>query len=168
MQLNLNFGDWHPVIGFEDRYEVSRYGSIRNFRSGKEVKGCPNSKGYLNVTLYFDGGRESHHIHRLVAKAFLSNPDSMAFMNHDDLNKTNNLWSNLEWMTPKGNSQHASQNEAMPRGEINGTSKLTADEVLSIRQHLTTGCTKTSIAEIYGVSRKLILDIQNKKVWKHV
>lgn len=168
MQLNLNFGDWHPVVGFEDRYEVSRYGVVRSLRTGKDVKGCPNRKGYLNVTLYFDGGRETHHIHRLVAKAFLSNPDGLDFVNHDDLNKGNNSWLNLEWMTPKSNTAHASENDAMPKGERNGNAKLDESAVINIRAMLAAGHTKTFIAEAWGISRKTVLDIQTERLWKHV
>lgn len=64
--------------------------------------------GYRKVTLYKDGKRKTHFVHRLVAKAFLPNPDNLPMVNHKDFNKANNNVGNLEFVTPRGNSLYSS------------------------------------------------------------
>lgn len=160
--------EWHGVKRFEDRYEVNRAGEIRNKTTGKILKGCVNSRGYLNVSLYFEGGRATVSVHRAVAEAFLPNKKGLPFVNHRDLDKTHNAARNLEWVTEKENSEHAVDNGVMPRGEKNGNSKLTKNDIFHIREMLGAGYTKACIARTHGISRKLVLNIANEKTWKHV
>lgn len=68
------------------------------------------SCGYMIVTLCHEGVRKNKRVHRLLAEAFLENPESKAHVNHIDGNKLNNDLSNLEWATPQENSQHSFDN----------------------------------------------------------
>lgn len=63
-------------------------------------------KGYKQIKLYKKGKPKHHLVHRLVAEAFLKNPDSKTCVNHIDGRKDNNILENLEWVTTKENSQH--------------------------------------------------------------
>lgn len=90
---------WLPVIGYEELYEVSNYGQVRNTRTGKILSGV-NTNGYIRVRLYNkDGKPNKYYVHRLVAEAFILNPNNYPIVNHKDENKSNNYYENLEWCT---------------------------------------------------------------------
>ena len=104
---------WKPVEGYEGLYAVSSNGgakSVERFdslgRLWKEriLRPTKTTDGYLLVQLYKDGKRKKYLVHRLVAQAFIPNPDNKPCVNHLDENKTNNHYSNLSWTTPKENS----------------------------------------------------------------
>ena len=110
--------EWRTVPDFPN-YEVSNFGNVRSkdrivSRKGNpaNLKGFPLktkvSRGYERVTLY-SGNRELHKqifVHRLVALAFIPNPNNYPCINHIDENKLNNHVSNLEWCTHKYNSNY--------------------------------------------------------------
>lgn len=104
---------WKDVPGYEGRYQVSNIGRVKRFFWGKrsckpEIMQPTKSKGYLIVGLN-DGSSKikTFGVHRLVALAFIPNPESKPETNHKDLNKTNNRAENLEWATSSENVQHA-------------------------------------------------------------
>lgn len=96
--MNTN---WMPIKGYESLYEVSDRGEVRSLcgRYGKNkiLKQSVGSKGYLLVTLCDRGKQKTVNVHRLVATAFIPNPNSFPCVNHKDEDKTNNSVSNLEW-----------------------------------------------------------------------
>lgn len=92
--------NWKPVKGFKG-YEVSDLGNVRSTR--RMLKQFPNSRGYHRV--YLGDGR-LHLVHRLVAEAFVDNPNDYPIVNHIDEVKTNNRADNLEWCTHKHNSNY--------------------------------------------------------------
>lgn len=120
---------WKDIEGYEGRYQVSNYGRVKSLEFERPTK-CNatritkekilskrlDSKGYSFVMLY-DGApnnkAKSYKVHRLVASAFISNKDNKPQVNHKDLNKSNNLVDNLEWVTQSENIQHALRNGAM-------------------------------------------------------
>ena len=95
--------EWKPIEGYEGRYEVSNTGKVRslNFKRAvgevEEMRLQDKGKGYLAVWLWDGEGRNSHYVHRLVAKAFIPNPQKLLEVNHLDEDKSNNHISNLEW-----------------------------------------------------------------------
>ena len=125
------------IEGFEGRYQISNYGRVKSlcFRGHNKIGFLTNSLniyGYERVGLYKNGEKPSHLVHILVAKAFVHNPDPInkTQVNHIDGNKLNNHANNLEWVTPKENTQHAIKTglrEKMvihnPKGEKNKFSK---------------------------------------------
>lgn len=107
---------WKPVKGYEGIYEVSSLGRVRSLehkarhksRSGNEFmvmykgrirKPFTNDMGRQSLILKKDGKPHQHRVHRLVAEAFIPNPDNLPEVNHKDENPSNNRVDNLEWCT---------------------------------------------------------------------
>jgi len=147
------------INGYENMYAVSRCGKIFSYHSGKEKELKPAiKKGYKTVDLY---GKEhkTRTIHRLVAKAFIPNPENLPQINHEDGDKLNNNDWNLSWTTPKGNTQHAlrtglskpAAGEAHYKAKF---SKITAIEILDLIKN--SNLTQKEIGKIYSVSPSVI------------
>ena len=107
---------WKDIDGYEGLYQVSNLGNVKslNYRhTGKERILNPGTDkcGYIQVNLYKNGKLKTFSIHRLVANAFLENPDHKSDVNHKDEDKNNNCVYNLEWMTRKDNLNYGSRNK---------------------------------------------------------
>lgn len=122
---------WKDVVGYEGYYQISSFGNVRSvdryinssynstiFRKGAVMKQQQSKKGYMTVHLSKNGISKRLPVHRLVAKAFIPNPDDLPQVNHKDTDKTNNKVLNLEWITNCDNVKHAIKN-----GCINITDK---------------------------------------------
>lgn len=123
---------WKDIEGFEGMYQVSNMGNVKSLKrtiwnSGKGcyrtvheriLKANKNNDGYLQVQLHQDGKRERYLVHRLVATAFLPNPDNLPQVNHIDENKENNCMDNLEWVTCKENANHGTRNKKISKPVI--------------------------------------------------
>jgi hypothetical protein len=105
----LNMKD---INNFEG-YAVTEEGQVWSYKSKRFLKPRANKSGYLRVTLYKDGKAQEKYIHRLVAEAYIPNPDNKEQVNHKDEDKSNNNVNNLEWMTCKENNNHGTHNERM-------------------------------------------------------
>lgn len=93
---------WKDIKGYEGLYQVSNFGRVRslnyNHTNTIRILVCSvASWGYLNVTLHKNGKQKVFLVHRLVAEAFIPNPNGYKEINHKDEDKTNNLVENLEW-----------------------------------------------------------------------
>lgn len=104
---------WKPVKGYEGIYKVSNIGRVNSLKYGKEkiLKPGKNGSGYLFVYLWKNGKYKMFLVHRLVATAFLPNPEGFEQVNHKDENPSNNCIENLEWCTPKYNSNYGTRTE---------------------------------------------------------
>lgn len=109
---------WKPVQGFESKYEISNFGNIRNTK-GKQLSPWDNREGYLCIDLW-DGKRTHKKIHRLVAEAFIPNPNNLPLVNHINEEKYDNRVDNLEWVTAAENCNHGTRNEKVSWENKNG------------------------------------------------
>lgn len=92
------------IEGYEGLYQISNFGNVKSLRFGKEkILKERTINGYLAVNLHKDGKKKSYLVHRLVASAFLPNPNNLLQVNHIDEVKTNNRVDNLEWCSAKYN-----------------------------------------------------------------
>ena len=99
------------VIGYEGLYAVTSCGKVYSYKSERFLKLQRDKGGYLYVVLYKDGKRKNYKIHRLVAEAYLLNPEGLPCVNHKDENKENNALLNLEWCNVAYNNSYGSRNE---------------------------------------------------------
>ena len=116
--------EWKNVIGYEGLYEVSDKGNVRNVRRNTLLKLTKTYYGYIQVNLYKNGIRTGLRVHRLVAQAFLPNPDNLPEINHKDEDKTNNRVDNLEWCDRKYNNNYGDRleksiNKKIKNGYVN-------------------------------------------------
>lgn len=117
---------WKPVKNYEGLYEVSSYGNVRsldrviNYNDGRKfyykgqirkIKKRPN--GYLFCELWKNTKPKTFNVHRLVAQAFIPNPNNLPQVNHRDENKTNNCVDNLEWCDSKYNMNYGTARQRM-------------------------------------------------------
>lgn len=168
---------WLPIVGYEAWYEVSSLGRIRRIKAGygatkergRVLKPTKNERGYLQINLNKQGKRVTRKLHFLVASAFLGERPNGYEINHKDANKENNHLDNLEYCTHTENMRHAFQRNLRKhaRGEQNGMSKLTKQQVREIRELAKTMMQK-DIAQIYGVVPSVIQSIVSNRTWKHL
>ena len=102
--------EWKPVSGYEGYYLVSNIGNIFSIRSKKVLK-VRNSCGYQRVNLSVDGFPKSFAVHRLVAEAFIPNPENKPTVNHINEIKIDNRVGNLEWATNKEQNNHGTRTQ---------------------------------------------------------
>lgn len=177
--------EWRPIRGYEGYYEVSNLGRVRSLpreivrttgaverRAGRVMKQHTAGKGYLFISLRRHGIKEQRYAHRVVAEAFIPG-DTSLHVNHLDCNKTNNRADNLEWATPKANSQHAAANGrvVLPAETTlaifnpKKAKKLTATAVEDIRLRAAQGETRRSLADRYGLRLCTVRSIVLHEIW---
>ena len=106
---------WKDIKGYEKHYQVSSFGRVKNLKNKTVktniLKGSKNQKGYLQVILCMKQKRKVFSIHRLVAQAFIPNPNNLPQVNHKNENKTDNNIQNLEWCTANYNNNYGQRNK---------------------------------------------------------
>lgn len=96
---------WRSVVGFEGLYDVSNMGNIYSHKTKNKMSGYRQKNGYMKIHLRKENKTIMCWVHRLVAQAFIPNPDpkNKTEVNHKDENKSNNCVDNLEWCSHKEN-----------------------------------------------------------------
>jgi len=158
---------WKDVVGYEGYYKISNLGNVKNLKTGKI--NIPKSKGYQTVTLYKDGVKKITTIHRLVAKAFIPNPNNYDIVNHKDETKNNNRADNLEWCDEKYNANYGTLQERKRATKENIIAReekiaesILARSILSRRESI--GMTQRELARIMDTTVTAISKWENNHV----
>ncbi len=109
---------WKDIKGYEGLYQVSNLGKVKNVKLGKIIKVRCNEQNYLKLDLHKNGAKKAYKVHRLVAEAFIPNPNNYPQINHKDEKKQNNEVTNLEWCTPKYNANYGKRNNKISKKVI--------------------------------------------------
>lgn len=123
---------WKRIENFPD-YEISNLGRVKSYKQKKEGRILPpikTKKGYLQIQLYENKKYKRFYIHKLVALAFIPNPNQLEQINHKDENKENNKVDNLEWCDNWYNIHYGTKIERTTKA--NECCKTTSKEVYSI------------------------------------
>ena len=99
---------------------LERIDRLGHLRKEKILSSRPHDGGYAIVALYKNGKRKDYHVHRLVAEAFLDNPDNLPCINHKDENPSNNHYSNLEFCSYQYNNTYGTRIERVAEKRRNG------------------------------------------------
>ena len=129
--------EWRDIEGYEGLYQVSNLGRVRSLNC-RGHKGCMgiltprlDGKGYEMVALYKEGKARNIKVHRLVAQAFIPNPNNYPQVNHKDENKTNNDVKNLEWCTNEYNHNYGTRNERVGKSLSKKVICITTGEIFN-------------------------------------
>ena len=129
--------EWRDIKGYEGFYQVSNLGRVRSLNC-RGHKGCIgiltprlDGKGYEMVALYKEGKARNTKVHRLVAQAFIPNPNNYPQVNHKDENKTNNDVKNLEWCTNEYNHNYGTRNERVAKSLSKKVICITTGEIFN-------------------------------------
>ena len=160
---------WKDIPGYEGLYKVSNLGNVKslNWRNTGEEKNLwlkPHNKGYLQVELANGGTKKCFVVHRLVAIAFIPNPDCLPQVNHKDEDKTNNCVENLEWCSRSYNARYSldrhperkrkGQNSERGIVQLTASGEFVKEWVRSRDVFLETGMSDWSISECCRGNRK--------------
>lgn len=169
--------EWRSIPSLNNRYEVTPYGQIRNAKTKRILHQYLNIHGYFALQVKIAPNKKKNiSVHRVVAEVFIGRCPEGYVVNHKDGNKQNNHVSNLEYVTPSQNNQHALDNglrhpanmkKYSPKGEQHYRAKITKEivyEILKIRDETGYGCRR--IAKILGISYGTVDAILRGKTWK--
>ncbi|AHJ87154.1 putative HNH homing endonuclease [Bacillus phage BCP8-2] len=157
------------IVECGDNYSVSTLGNVRNDTTGKILSPGTTEKGYLHVVLQKDGKKKNCRLHRLVALAFIPNPDNKPEVNHKDGIKTHCRLNNLEWSTRPENVKHSYDvGLSYRKGEDSKHNKLSSLDVTKIKERLQDGHQVKTIAKDYGLDISTISAIKTGKNWAHI
>lgn len=170
---------WKDIPEFEGLYQISNLGRIMSFprkggfKNKTILKNGKSKKNYAQISLSENGKKTCKKIHRLVAQAFIPNPENKPEINHKDGVKANNHVDNLEWCTNQENIDHAIKNGLRGGLFVSGSKHFKAlfceEEVLEIRdKYKNFEYSQKELAERYRVSKSAISSIIHRRSWKHI
>lgn len=169
---DLKGEEWKDVEGYEGIYIVSNFSRVKRIMHRKNptntlMKGTAHREGYFFFALRKDNICKNVPAHRMVAKAFIPNPENKPQVNHINGIKTDNRSENLEWNTAKENIRHSWKNgmSSIKKGEQSNRAVLTEKDVLEIRA---SNLRPRELAKIYGIGEASIGKIINRKRWTHI
>ena len=176
--------EWKDIEGQEGYYMISNLGRLKTIDrvitksngfeyklKGRVIKThIDKDNGYERTTLPVDGRRKTAFIHRIVAKAFIPNPENKATVNHKNSIRSDNRVENLEWCTYKENTLHAKNKGRLkqPKGVNHVRAKLKESNIQEVYDLYKKGLSKSEIGRRFGISAGAVYHIVHRKTWKHV
>ena len=131
---------WKDIVNYEGLYQISNEGNVKSLdktynvgyggikhQKEKILKPTNVGRGYLHICLCKNGKKEYKRIHRLVAEAFIPNPNNYPTINHKDENPKNNKVENLEWCTQSYNNTYGGRTERMAKTQSKKVYQYTLD-----------------------------------------
>lgn len=175
---------WKDISGHEGVYQVSDLGRVKKL----PVRTCEQSQvrkdrkkiipgkflpqrlrsGYWSVVLRVRNKSIDSVVHRLVAIAFVANPENKPQVNHIDGNKKNNNVKNLEWVTKSENAIHAVKLNLVPTGSNHKWAKLKEADAQQILNLKSTGVKGAKVARRFGLTKGAVYAIWNRTNWKKI
>jgi len=132
---------------------------------------CHQRKDYLGITLHRNGKKDiARSVHRLVAMAFIPNPNNYPEVNHIDADKLNNFASNLEWCTHAQNLKHASFMGCLVVGEDHASARFTNEQVIYLRKLFDENpkINHSQLAREYKVANSTMWRMLHRQAWRHI
>ena len=142
---------WKTIQDYEGLYQVSNTGKVRDLKN--HIKSVyKNNKGYVCLSLYYNGKTYHPTVHRLVAKAFIPNPNNYEQVNHKDCNKENNSAENLEWCNQRYNYDKGMKTFQYSKNEEHYFAKLKNSDIPIIYELYKLGFTRATVAKIFSIN----------------
>jgi hypothetical protein len=171
---------WKDIEGYDGYYQISRLGRIkrvdamingkggvRRIRKGRILVQSIKSNGYYMVQLSVYSKEKLHTVHRLLALAFIPNPEKHPLVNHINGDRTDNRLENLEWCTHSHNITEGFKYRSKHSINNHPIHKLTTKDILAIRaKYIPRIYTMPMLSKEYGVMETTIDNIIKRKTWK--
>lgn len=164
---------WVYYNKIKSKYMITSDGLVLSIRNAgiKFIKGQIDKDGYLRVTLRLNGKPRYLSVHRLIAEAFIPNPDNKPQVNHKDGVKSHNYVDNLEWATVKENIVHA-WSHGLAKSKLcedHPNSVYSNSQIHSVCKYLVENkLTMKEISNITDVTYTVVKQIRNHIIWKHI
>ena len=156
-----------PISGLEN-VGITNHGRVVNMRTNKLYRTCIKD-GYECFSVQNGGQIKYRRVHKVLAETFIPNPKNKEHVNHIDGNKSNNYISNLEWNTPKENTNHAVLYGLIKVGEDSTSSKITENQAIHIIKLLEEGLSVNEVVEkLPYATPSIVSKLKNKSRWKHL
>ncbi len=172
MVVSLEGEIWKDIEEFNGDYQISNKGRVKSkmfAKNGTYSKGekiltstISEEDGYEKIAINRNGKTKKRSIHRLMAIAFIPNPNNLPEVNHIDTIKTNNSLENFEWITRLGNMQHANK---MGRIAKYTHHKINEDQARELKKRISLGENLKSLSLEYGLAHRTIYQIKENKRW---
>jgi len=165
---------WRDIAGYEGIYQVSSLGHVKRIARGQGtylglvLRPNYRTNGYTSVELWKNAKNKRVSVHRLVASAFVPNPNNFPIVNHLNSIRDDNRSENLEWANQSMNNLHAAKKHGAYRGEKNGRSILTREQVMKIRAMDGDGIGPTEIGKQFGITKCHAWLVTHRRIWKHI
>jgi hypothetical protein len=156
------------ISEFLGEYVITETGLVISVKKDLVMRSRIDKYGYEIITLHKNGKAFTRKVHRLVAIAFIDNPENKPIVNHLDGNKLNNNYRNLEWTTVSENSKHAMTLDLLPKGTNHSNSKLDEQSAGEIKFLIEKGFGNSEIANAFGVTSGCVYSIREGITWKDV
>lgn len=142
---------WKTIQDYGGLYQVSNTGKVRDLKN--HIKSVyKNNKGYVCLSLYYNGKTYHPTVHRLVAKAFIPNPNNYEQVNHKDCNKENNSVENLEWCNQRYNYNEGMKTFQYSKNEEHYFAKLKNSDIPIIYELYKLGFTRVTVAKMFSIN----------------